>query len=127
MFVQSDQKDAALVGQWLSTAVWSILRPHFSHQEALGHHLLLTTKNHLLTSCITFKSSKNTSPLPPLMIISLDSSRGAGHRLVPGALLIDHDLGEDVDDLLGEQDDHDLGEQDEDDEDDQDEDGDKHG
>ena len=61
------------------------------------------------------------------MIISLDSSRGAGHRLVPGALLIDHDLGEDVDDLLGEQDDHDLGEQDEDDEDDQDEDGDKHG
>ena len=39
------------------------------------------------------------------MKILLDSSRGAGHRLVPGALLIDHDLGE----------------QDEDDEDDEDE------
>ena len=26
--------------------------------------------------------------------ISLDSSRGAGHQLVPGALLIDHDLEE---------------------------------
>ena len=37
-----DEKDSGLVGQRLSTTVWSILRPYFSHQEALGHHLLLT-------------------------------------------------------------------------------------